>query len=457
MKRVVCFFWLCLFWVNAVHALINIEITRGSEAAVPIAVMPFENILNLETEIGSVISSDLSKSGRFKPLANTQLPPMEQDLNQAILKTWRGRGVDNLVRGRIIPKGGDYYDVEFELVDVYKTVTPAGESLVLQNGELVQHRGAPKHVLLGKTFRDVSSTRFRALAHHISDLIYEAITGSRGYFSSRIAYIMIKDLHPGRPDGKRYTLEVSDYDGYNPRALLTLSKPMMSPAWSPDGRKLAYVSFENRHAEIYLIDVTTGRRELLSSFPGINGAPAWSPDGRSLALTLSKDGSPNIYLIDLASKRLRKLTNGLNIDTEPSFHPNGRHLLFTSNRSGGKPNLYQIELQSGAIERLSYEGNYNARASYSPDGRFVVMMHRGSDMKFRIATQDLKSGRLSYLTNSDDDKSPSLAPNGNMVIYSTHENGRRVLGAVSMDGRFQLRLPAREGDVEEPVWSPFLS
>lgn len=446
--------WIVSGFFTLANAVINIEITHGSDSAVPIAIMPFDNTGLANTEIGEVIRGDLGRSGRFKPLTATMLPPLGEELHQAVLKVWRDKGVDNLVRGRVIRNSANTYDVEFELVDVYKIATSLSKTGVVENGELVQHHGAPMHVIAAKRFHGISPVRFRALGHHISDLIYEALTGVKGHFSTSIAYILVHS-HARDPKMKRYILEVADYDGQNPRQLVSSSQPMMSPAWSHDGKRIAYVSFENKHSEIYVVDVASGRRELLTSYPGINGAPAWSPDGRYLAFTLSKDGSPHIYRLDLVSKQIQKLTDGLNIDTEPAFEPSGKGLIFTSNRSGGNPHLFRLDLASGAIERVTFEGNYNARGSYTADGKHLVMLHRGEDGIFRIASQELATGRVRYLTHSGKDESPSLAPNGNMVIYGTQDNGRQLLGAVSMDGKFQLRLPAREGSVQEPAWAPF--
>jgi TolB protein len=388
------------------YALLSMELTQGVSGAIPIAILPFGNV-------SGIVSNDLQNSGRFK------------------VSSVEG-SADNVVRGNVETLGDGRYQVNFQLLDKLSS------------------KGA--NVVLNKKYT-VSSNEMRAVAHHISDLIYQHITGVRGVFSTKIAYIVVQGRGSSRP---RYILEVSDQDGYNPHPLLNSPEPLMSPSWSPNGRQLAYVSFENRRAGIYLQDVATGSRRLLSEFPGVNGAPAWSPDGRKLAIVLSKSGAPNIYVMDIASHNLKQLTHDYYINTEPAWSPSGKSLLFTSNRSGG-PQIYQINLAAGATSRLSYDGDYNARASYTQDGSHVVMIHRVSGV-YSIAILDLDSGTVRELSGMNNDSgSPSVAPNGTMILYDTQYGGRSVLGMVSSDGRVRLVLPARNGEAQDPAWSPFLS
>ena len=289
----------------------------------------------------------------------------------------------------------------------------------------------------------------RKAGHQISDAIYEKLIGKRGAFDTRVAYITTQQ----KGQDKRYTLRVADSDGHNEKTIFESASPLMSPAWSPDGKRLAYVSFEGRRAGVYIQEVVTGQRERISARPGINGAPAWSPDGKKLALTLSEPGNPEIHVLDLNTRQLRRLTNNRAIDTDPVWMPDGQSLVFTSDRSG-LPQLYRISLFGGRAERLSFEGDYNSDADVSADGGKLTMV-QGSQGRFRIAVLDLRSGLSRVLTNGRLDESPSFAPNGSMVIYATEDRGRGVLAAVSEDGRVQQLLVLTDGEVREPVWSPY--
>lgn len=435
----ISFFTLCAFFASPVFAILNLELTRGVSGAVPIAVVPF--VVQGQTppqDLSDVISSDLRNSGRFKVFGGNKLTSFPGHVSEVKFNYFRGMGADNVVIGRIQQLEGNRYQVSFQLLDVFK----GKESPEAVNQSVVLDK---KYV--------VPASELRPLAHHISDLIFQQITGVRGVFSTRLAYIVVQ-----RPQGgpTRHTLEVSDHDGYNPKPLLVSYEPIMSPAWSPDGRKLAYVSFENRHPSIYIQDVATGVRQQVSNYRGINGAPAWSRDGKKLALVLSKSGSPNIYIMDLATRQLTQLTNDYYINTEPTWAPDGRSIVFTSNRSGN-PQIYQMNLATRAVTRLTYEGKYNARASFTPDGNRLVVLNQGSGM-FNIGTLDLDTGIFRVLTNSStDNESPSMAPNGSMILYGAIYNGRSVLSMVATDGSVQLRLPTRNGEVQDPAWSPFLS
>ena len=338
-------------------AAINLELTQGIDSALPITIGPFagEHVTDKNgQQIAEVIQADLQNSGRFKVLESK---------------------ADYVVTGKIEPVSGHQYKVEFKLIDMVtgKTVHP----------ELItQHY-------------TVEASQLRRLAHHISDVIYEQLMGEKGIFSTHIAYVLVQ--RTGRIS--QYILEVADIDGVNPHPLLISKQPIMSPAWAPDGRHLAYVSFEGNRASIYNEDISTGSRSIVASYGGVNGAPAWSPDGRKLAVVLSKDGNPKIYSLDLASKSLTQLTRGFSLDTEPSWLPDGRSLLFTSNRGGNSPQIYRLNVGSGSIERISFSGDYNATASVDKRGLRMAML-LGERGKYNIAVQDLKNGRIRVLMDS---------------------------------------------------------
>ncbi len=404
------------------YALLELELTHGVDTRIPISVFPFAG-QNSESNISDIIRRDLSFSGYFKVFSGEGTPSNLQQIN---FSSWRARNIDNLVIGNI-SNGMMDSKVRFQLLDVIT-----------------------KRPILNEQYSS-SSQNMRRLAHHISDVIYEKLTGIRGIFSTRIAYVLVQRHSYGNV---RYTLEVADADGFQPRPILVSHQPILSPSWSPDGRKLAYVSFEKRRPQIYVADVASGNRTVVTSFSGINGAPAWSPDGRQLAIVLSKSGRPKIYVVNLATRQLRQVTSGAGIDTEPSWAP-GRSILFTSDR-GGSPQIYQVDLSNNRIQRLTFQGDYNARASYTPNGKQIVMLHREGGM-FSIAAMDRRSERFQILSRAGLDESPSVSPNGKMVLFATTYGGRGVLGVVSIDGRVQMRYPSREGDVREPAWSPFLS
>ena len=413
---------IALFLLVTTHQLfaLDLELTQGINSALPIAINSFGND-SAAQEIAHAIENDLTLSGQFKIVSGPQGAN-----SQSSVETLRQLGADSVVTGKV-NRVGNRYEVSFSLADAVS-------------------RGS---ILLNKTYQ-INANEVRPLAHHISDEVYQKLTGERGIFSTRIAYISVQRGGPRT----RYSLEIADADGHNPQSLLISSEPIMSPSWSPDGKSISYVSFEKKKAQIFTVSVETGQRRLITSFPGINGAPAWSPDGRQLAVVLSKSGTPKIYNIDINSGTMKQMTFGDAIDTEPRFSPDGRSLLFTSGR-GGSPQVYRLSLGDGQVSRVTFEGNYNARASYTPDMKNIVMLHR-EDRKFNIGLQSASGGPVASLTFSGLDESPSVSPNSRLVLYATRYQDKGVLGIVSIDGRIRMRLPAREGDVQEPAWSPYL-
>ncbi|TVP48021.1 MAG: Tol-Pal system protein TolB [Halomonas sp.] len=411
---------------SVASANLTIEITRGSDQALPIAVVPFSGSDGMPEDVAQIIQDNLERSGYFDPLARSSMFEQPSQSDDVQFGTWRSLDVRYLVVGRAEQTEGGF-ELQFELMDI------SGQRRMI--GETVTVRG----------------TDLRGAAHYISDQIFEAVTDIRGAFSTKIAYVTAQ----GVGDNMQFGLYVADADGRRSEQVLTSDEPIMSPAWSPDGTKLAYVSFETERPAIYIQDVATGQRVQATSFDGINGAPTWSPDGRRIAMSLSKDGQPEIYIMDVANRSVERITNSNSIDTEPAWSPDGRSLLFTSDRSGG-PQLYQYNLGGGEAQRLTFTGNYNARGRYSPDGEQIFLIHRSS-RGYQVARQDLGGNRLVVISESTRDESPSVAPNGTMVIFATQQGGNGVLSAVSADGRASYRLPAAQGDVRDPAWSPFLN
>lgn len=407
------------------HAQLRLDITQGVRDAVPIAVVPFggqaEGGAN---DIAAVISNDLRMSGRFAPLERRDMVTRPTSGSEIRFDDWRLLKSDFIVVGRVVPDGSDLA-VSFELHNVR-----TGASLLAQR--------------LPSTEKGL-----RATAHRIADLVFERLTGIPGAFSTRIAYVAVD----GKPPAQRYRLIVADADGYGPRTVLESREPIMSPAWSPDGQYLAYVSFEGKTSAVYVQRLATGERSRVSARAGINGAPAWSPDGRKLALTLSRDGNLDLYTLDLATQALTRVTSDEAIDTEAEWSKDGRSLYFTSDRAGNAQ-VYMVRLdEARPAERVTFTNGYNARPRMSPDGKEIalVTLDRGG---YRIAIMDLASRNLRVLTNGRQDESPSFAPNGALVIYATRDGGRGALAIASSDGAFQQRLSSDQGDVRDPAWQP---
>ncbi|NCF17866.1 MAG: Tol-Pal system protein TolB [Haliea sp.] len=411
----------------AARAELTIEITQGVDNPTPIAVVPFawQGAGSSPTDIASVVDGDLNRSGQFAPVGRADMLGLPSTEAEIFYRDWRAINTEYLVIGRVSVAGE--MRIEYELFDVLRQTRVHG----------------------GVVTGPVNEARM--LAHQVSDAVYEKLTGIPGAFATRMLYVSVTRV-PGGNDYYRLTL--ADSDGARPIVLLESREPVLAPSWSPDGRQIAYVSFESSRPAIYRQELATGRREQLTSFKGLNGSPAWSPDGNTMAMVLSKDGSPDIYLMNLASKRLTRITNHYAIDTEPTWMPDGKSLLFTSDR-GGRPQIYRYDLRSGNTERVTFEGTYNARARVAQDGRNMVLVHQ-RDGSFHIALLDLVTNRLHVLTSTQLDESPSIAPNGSMVLYATKYAEQGILAAVSVDGGVKFRLPAREGDVREPAWSPYM-
>ena len=410
---------------------LTIEITQGNDRATPVAVVPFAWLGQspLPQDVAQIISDDLERSGLIRPLSRTDMLSLPSQKSEIYYRDWSLLKQDYLLIGQVKPSvSPGVLTIQFELYDVVRQTRVLGE------------------VISGKL------TELRSRAHYISDKVFEHLTGIEGAFSTRLAYVTVRKDEAGQ---NKYELKVSDADGRREKSILTTYTPILSPSWSPDAQHLAYVSFETGRPGVFIQNVYSGKRRQLTAFKGLNGAPAWSPDGEKLAVVLSKDGNPELYVIDLNTYKMKRITRHYGIDTEPEWSPDGTKIMFTSSRSGG-PQIYQLDLVSGQTERLTFEGGYNARARFSPDGTEIYFVHQ-KDGIFHIAAQELANNRLRILTQTPLDESPSVSPNGSMLIYATQEGQRGYLGAVSIDGNIRYRLPSQLGDVREPAWSPFLN
>jgi TolB protein len=404
------------------QAQLAIEITGGAGNQIPIAIAQFAGETQLQPGISDVIEADLARSGRFRTLyAPAQNPPLTEASN-VDFAGWRSRNADALVIGGIYPAAGGRYEVRFRLYDV------------------------PKQASLGGLSYTITKDQARATAHRIADFIYEKLTGDRGVFSTRIAYVEKR--------GTQYRLMVADADGANAQAMLSSNEPIMSPAWSPDGSRVAYVSFQQKKPIIYVQRLTDARQPApVVNFRGSNSAPAWSPDGRQLAVALSREGGTQLFLVGADGSNARRLTSSGGIDTEPVFSPDGQHVYFTSDR-GGSPQIYRVSAGGGDVQRITFSGDYNVSPRVSPDGRTLAYVTR-SGGRFQVAAMDLGTRQTQVLTDGGRDESPSFAPNGKMILYATDAGGRGVLAATSNDGRVKQRLSMPAADVREPAWGPY--
>lgn len=415
--------------VAPARAELTIQITQGVSDPIPIAIVPFgwAGIGTAPFDVAELVARDLQSSGRFKPMPRTDMIELPTRAEEVELDDWRLLRNDFVVVGQLQPGATDAYTIQFQLINVLN-----GQKLL--------------------DYRQPATTRtLRAASHRVADLLFEKLTGIRGAFATRIAYVAVDGQVPNR----QFKLIVADADGENPRVVTESKQPLMSPAWSPDGQTVAYVTFEGNVASIYTQYLRTGERRRVSARAGINGAPAWSPDGKRLALTLSrKDGNLDVYVLGLSDQVLLRLTDDNAIDTEPAWAADSKSLYFTSDRSGS-PQIYRVGITPGdRAQRVTFEGTYNARPRLSPDGTALAMvtLDRGG---YRIGLLDLKSGVSRVLTQGRLDESPSFAPNGAVLIYGTQDKGRGVLATVSVDGSVQQRLAAEHSDIREPVWAPF--
>ncbi len=421
---------LCVSFCARARAEFVVEVTRGQENAIPVAVVPFmaADAPDAALDAAAVVAGDLKRSGRFKPMDRKDMIEQPHAGAGINFDDWRRLGNDYILVGLMQPQGPDQYVINFELYNVLN-----------------------RQRLLGY---QISANRagLRLAGHQVADMVYDKILGMRGAFATRIAYVSVVGALPHR----NFRLIVADSDGENPHVVMQSNEPLMSPAWSPDGQSLAYVSFEDRLPSVYVQYLKTGERKRVSAKAGVNQAPAFSPDGKKLALTLStRDGNLDVYVLDLASGGLSRITDDPGIDTEPQWSKDGQNLYFTSDRAGG-PQIYRVGLKSGDHpKRLTFQGNYNARPRLSPDESQLAFVTQ-EDGAYRIAVMNLDGrGDMQVLTKGQFDVSPSYAPNGAMLLYASRDRGRGVLALVSSDGRVQERLVSSEGEVQEPAWGPF--
>ena len=413
-----CLLGLLAFTTSVAHAQFRVDVSGVGLTQVPIAFSPFRGEEAAPQRIASIVQADLERSGMFRALAAGQAL---DETSRPDMSAMRQRGADALLTGSVTRLADGRFDVRFRLWDVVKGQDLGGASYAVVSADL------------------------RLASHRIADFVYETLTGDKGVFSTRIAYVT--------KVGGRYNLWIADSDGENAQAALTSPEPIISPSWSPTGSQLAYVSFESRKPVVYVHDVSVGKRRVVANFRGSNSAPAWSPDGKFLAVTLSRDGGSQIYVIPSAGGEPRRLTQSSSIDTEPAFAPDGSGIYFVSDR-GGSPQIYRTPVMGGPVQRITYQGSYNISPSISPDGRWMAYIARNGG-QYKLHLMDLQSDKIQPVTETSADERPSFAPNSRLIVYATQLQGREALMTTTLDGKITARLAGQAGDIREPHWGPF--
>jgi TolB protein len=419
MKRFILFVGAWLL-ASSAWAQLTIDITTSGGRQIPIAVMPLAGESTQAQSVSEVVGADLARTGLFKLVNTANITPLPTEPSEVNFADWTGRSADALVIGKVEPASDGRVEVRYRLFDVGKQAQLASYTYL------------------------VTPAQLRATAHRIADTIYEKLTGDKGVFSTKIAYVVKR--------GPRYELHVADADGFNAQSVFASNEPIMSPSWSPDGSRLAYVSFDQKKPIVMVQNLAQGATKPVAAFRGNNSAPAWSPDGRYLAVALTKDGLTQVYRIPSGGGNAERLTESSGIDTQPAYSPDGQTIAFTSDR-GGSPQIYRMPANGGPAQRITFEGTYNVGPRFSPDGRYIVFVQRDGG-RFRIASLELATGQVQVLTDGTLDDSPSFAPNGKMVLYEAQVGGRGQLAAVSGDGRVRQRLTSSAGDVQDPAWGP---
>lgn len=400
-------------------AQFRVEVSGVGLTQLPIVIAQFRGEAQSPQKISAIVQADLERSGQFRAIDAGGA--VLDETSRPDVGLWRQKAADSLVTGSVTRLADGRFDVRFRLWDVVKGQDLGGQSYVVPQGDL------------------------RLAAHRIADFIYEKLTGEKGVFSTRIAYVTRA--------GGRHTLWVADADGENAQSALASPEPIISPAWSPSGNQLAYVSFESRKPVVYVHDVSSGRRRLIANFRGSNSAPAWAPDGRTLAVTLSRDGGSQLYTIDANGGEPRRLMQGSSIDTEPAFSRDGKNIYFVSDR-GGAPQIYRVGVSGGSAERVTFNGSYNISPALSADGRWLAYVSRVGGA-FKLQLMELATGTVTSLTDTNADESPSFAPNSRLIVYATQLQGREALMTTTLDGKIKARLAGKGGDIREPDWGPF--